>query len=206
MWNWIDAWNWTVDLVSSALPGVIVGSAVAGIAARSTSKYLDKKAENVATKQDIKEITQKIEEAKQPFFELQEQVKGFHQLRFAAIDRRLQAHQDAFVFWVKLLNNVHSEKQKKMQVIGECQEFWQRNCLYLEPTVRDAFTEVQFAVQTHDFHMGQLGEEKTSANWDKIMDFPTVLFNAIKLTPISQENLEKVRQHAAETNKANSAP
>ena len=75
--------------------------------------YLRKKGENLATKQDIAEITEDIEKIRSVYAKsledisqqnrlLLEQAKRKHQLSIAALDRRLEAHQQAYSLWWKL--------------------------------------------------------------------------------------------------------
>ncbi|WP_368641787.1 hypothetical protein ABRZ08_13280 [Castellaniella ginsengisoli] len=174
------------------LSGSIAGAIVAGLVIKLWGSYVTEKGKNLATKQDIGEITKELERAKQPFFELQEQIRSTHQLRFAAIDKRLQAHQDAFVMWVKLMNAVHTKDRMKM--VGECQEFWRSHCLYLDPNVREALSSACFAAQV--FTVRQERTEKAEEDWKTIMAFPDVLFEAIRLTPISHTELERLKKPA----------
>ena len=73
----------------------------------------------------------------------------------------------------------------------ECQTWWETNCLYLEPEVRQAFV-----VAYHNEHMreefARIGAEakdiqETSA---KVMAFPEILLKAIKLPPLSESETE----------------
>jgi len=55
----------------------------------------------------------------------------------AALDRRLQAYQEAYTNWVLLITNLRNEKFEN--VSQECREWWNRNCIYLGPEARNAF-------------------------------------------------------------------
>ena len=68
--------------------------------------YLSEKGKNLATKEDIAEITREVERVKS---ESRERLEGIlehlryrNQLRLAALDRRLQAHQEAYALLGKL--------------------------------------------------------------------------------------------------------
>ncbi|WP_234775685.1 hypothetical protein [Paraburkholderia tropica] len=74
-------------------------------------------------------------------------MKATHELRFAAVDRRLQVHQEAFSRWRKLNANIHKEDIGPVAV--ECQAWWNDNALYLEPEVRNAFNRAYFAALDH---------------------------------------------------------
>ena len=80
--------------------------------------YLSEKGKNLATKEDIAEITKQVEGAKEIYStrlkELEhqnalvlEQLKAQQQLRLAAVERRLAAHQEAFTLWRRLVNAAH---------------------------------------------------------------------------------------------------
>ncbi len=58
--------------------------------------------------------------------------------RLAAIDKRLQAAQKAFDLWRRLSLHLHNEEQR-MSIVGECQDWWFQNCLYLREDVRNEF-------------------------------------------------------------------
>jgi hypothetical protein len=62
-----------------------------------------------------------------------------NQLRLAAIERRLEVHQQAYVLWAEMMSSVHDREIH--DVVARCQDFWKANCLYLEPVSRRAFKE-----------------------------------------------------------------
>ena len=59
------------------------------------------------------------------------------QLRLAAVERRLAAHQEAYALWFELLNALHHPECH--DVVIKCQTWWKQNCLYLDPKSRRAF-------------------------------------------------------------------
>lgn len=112
--------------------------------------YLKKKGENLATKEDIGEITKKIEAIRSEYNAQLESHKASlelsNQLKLAALDKRLQKHQEAYTLWRKLLFNLRRE-EKIGAIIGECQTWWDENCLYLGKEARAAFnTAISLAV------------------------------------------------------------
>ncbi len=60
------------------------------------------------------------------------------QMRLAALDRRLQTHQEAFTRLRWILRDI-SNSEKIHSTIAECQDWWEENCLYLTPDARKAF-------------------------------------------------------------------
>lgn len=109
--------------------------------------YLTEKGKNLATKEDIAAITHEVEEVKNQYAILIEQFKAKSQLRMAALDKRLQAHQDAFVFWRRLVATAHSDEVGP--VVMECQAFWEQQCLYLEPAARQALSDAYVHAASH---------------------------------------------------------
>lgn len=82
--------NWWIYVL------IIVFSAIGGF----LGAYLKKKAENIATKEDIKDITKKIEDIRSQYNKQLELHKASlqlsNQLKLAALDKRLEKHQEAF--------------------------------------------------------------------------------------------------------------
>jgi hypothetical protein len=64
-----------------------------------------------------------------------EQMK--HQLRLAALDRRLQAHQNAYSMCNVLRNNLGAETAQRRNVQDQFVAFWNSDCLYLGPKSRE---------------------------------------------------------------------
>ena len=119
--------------------------------------YLNKKGENLATKQDIAEITDKIEQVKSEYTERLEEIKQQNrllleyaqyknQLRLAALNRRLEVHQQAYAL-LQELQGARGESTKNSgvvsreieDVIAKCWQWWSNNCLYLEADAREKF-------------------------------------------------------------------
>jgi hypothetical protein len=107
--------------------------------------YTSEKGKNLATKEDIADITNEIERVRSSYAEqlqelqhrndlLLEQLRSRQQLRMAAVEKRLEVHQHAYMLWRKLLSNAHSNAINP--IILECQEWWRSNCLYLAAEAR----------------------------------------------------------------------
>jgi len=130
---------------------------------------------NLATKEDIEEITKKVEGVKAAFEAERQarenqgrlflQAQDFkHQMRLAALERRLQAHQEAYALWRRLLGNLHSPEA--LEVAAECDEWWNNNNLYLSRNARVAFREAYMAVPEYK----SLRQEQPDAMTE--MEFP----------------------------------
>ncbi|MFZ0052673.1 MAG: hypothetical protein WAK96_12940, partial [Desulfobaccales bacterium] len=85
------------EILRLILSGLIGGiTAFFSLSKYFFSSYASEKGRNLATKEDISEITKKIEEIKHQYNLMIEQIKGRHQLRLAALEKRLEIHQQAY--------------------------------------------------------------------------------------------------------------
>ena len=163
--------------------------------------YLNKKGENLATKQDIAEITEKIEQAKFPHAERLEQTKLNHQLRLAALDQRLKAHQEAYALWWKLMDVIR-DNERISEVILECQDWWVKNNLYLDAEVRKAFRIAYHSASTYcqiytelreaDSTERQRREGVLSESWKSVNDAGEAIVKAVELPSLVEEEHKPV--------------
>lgn len=127
---------------------------VVNIARSFFPAYLGKKGQNLADKEDMAAITREIEQVRSQYTLLVERFKAGNQLRFAALDRRLQAHQEAYGLWRHLLRVAPLGKDDRdafRTANTDCNVFWEKNCLYLEPEARAAFDKAHTAAVQHHF-------------------------------------------------------
>lgn len=195
--------NQLVSLVGAFGLGAAISAIIVLYSLKSyIPSYLSKKAENLATREDIAVITHEIEKVRTQYSVqleelkvrqqvLLEEVKAKHQtkhlLRMAAIDRRLQAHQEAYVLWRGLYNDELGESVLK------CQKWLDSNCLYLEPKVRQAFL-VAFSAAGIQGQLRSAGADASllMENWGKVWNFAPALFEAIQLPPLSEEEVKSL--------------
>ena len=176
--------------LKTMLTGFGAGAIVAGgvayfVVKHFLSSYLLEKGKNVATREDVEEITRRVEGVRTQYVSLVEELKARHQLRLAAVDRRLQAHQEAFTLWRRVMAATHTEEVGK--VVIECQFWWEQNCIYLEPSVREAFVRAYGAASDHNSLVkGRVEVSIIQSNWKLITEFPNVLFQAIQLPALSE--------------------
>lgn len=104
--------------------------------------------------------------------------------RLAAIDKRLQVHQEAFALWTRLLSNVHRENEIGAVVI-ECQTWWNNNCLYLEEKARKSFRTAYMSALNHkDFLKDRSNPQLVQKNWADIVAVGDALADAVALPPV----------------------
>lgn len=160
--------------------------------------YLDRKAANLADKEDIGEITAIVESIKQDNAErierLKEQLKAGSALRFLAAEKRLEVHQSAYFYATQMNTNafvIDNAMRKQLQDVWA--DFWQRNCLYLDEKVRGAFVEAAMAFRQHrelvELNRGG-GTEAANAvveNMNKIRNLLDAITAAVALPAIAGE-------------------
>ena len=179
-------WSYLIVVIIGGL-GAILGG------------YLRQKGKNFATKEDAAEITRKVEEVRTEFTTRMEEVlqqnrlilevhRTRNQLRLAAIGRRLRAHQEAYTLWRRLISNAHN-RQTINAIVIECQNWWDTNCIYLEPAVREAFYHSYIAASLHaDLVQGRADAEEIRRNWSVITRTGELIPEAVGM--ISIQGLE----------------
>ncbi len=183
---------------------IVVGVAV--LLWRSLTSYSQEKGKNVATKEDIADITSKIESVKANYTErlaaiehqsalVLEQLRGQHQLRLAAVERRLAAHQEAFTLWRRLLRNVHSDNVH--QIVLECQEWWDKNCLYLTAAARESFNRAYFAAASHrQLTRDRVNAELVTQNMALVTKAGDDLVAGVELPSLGEREAERAGQQS----------
>ena len=174
------------SLMAAFGAGAVVAAVIAYLVLKFFfSSYLTEKGKNLATREDITAIADKVESVRTQYATLIEELKARHQLRLAAVDRRLQAHQEAFTLWRKLMSATHTDEIGT--VVIECQTWWEQNCIYLEPAVREAFVSAYRAAHGHSELLRGRAEVKViKDSWSLVTGFPNILFQAVQLPTLSE--------------------
>lgn len=158
--------------------------------------FLKTKASNLATKQDWEELTRIAEAVKSEYALLIEARKNKNELRRATLDRRLQAHQDAYYRLVTLVRN--NQKPEFAKLTMESQEWWLRNCLYLEPLAREAFWKATNSLWFRSQLLGTSGPkephvlEMIKTSWQEAEQAMQVIIDSVGLPAIKDEYAEIV--------------
>lgn len=125
-----------------------------------------------------------------------------NQLRLAAIDKRLEVHQEAYTMWRELIAKVH-EPREIGEYVMKCQDWWYKNCLYLSPNARESFKSAYSAAFSHlDFinsrkiilHKPNSNENELSQmndiiikNWQKVIDAGDIIVAGVDLPEINED-------------------
>ena len=184
--------------------GAVVASVIVFLFLKSfLPSYLSQKAKNFATKEDVEFITKKIEGVKRQYAEslqslihqnnmLIEEIRGRQQLRLAAVDKRLQAHQEAFSLWRKLVTSVHHESIG--EVVLDCQKWWDNNCLYLGQEAREAFNTAFHCAFNHgDFLRDRSNGPAVKDNWKNIIGAGQAIVKGAELPSLGEKEAEIIQ-------------
>ncbi|MFC1551191.1 hypothetical protein ACFL6P_01370 [Candidatus Latescibacterota bacterium] len=182
----IKAEGMPVELISFFIIGIIV------LFASFFGSYIRRKGQNLATKEDISEITKKIEEIRADYAKQIENLSHHNRLKMAALDKRLEAHQQAYTLWLQLRRSVHS-KEKSNEMVIKCQKWWVENCLYLDMESRNAFMSSVYAVALHtDLTRGQATKEEVKENWKYINECGEIIIKCAGLPSFGENELEEI--------------
>ena len=113
----------------------------------------------------------------------------------AALDKRLQAHQEAFTQWRGLMGKTHTNEIGG--AVNICQAWWVQNCVYLEPDVRSAFVDAYSAALIHNqLVQSRQDQDLVKENWRRITMFPDLLFKAVQLPALSPVEIQSLELNA----------
>jgi len=155
--------------------GVLVTSGVGA--------YLAEKLKGVATKEDIADITRKVEEVRDSFSARGAAREQQYRLQLAAIDKRLEVHQEAYGRWRRLLFAVH--RPDVGNVVAENQTWFDSNRLYLSREAANAFSAAQGAAWIHSDLLGAR-DPGVQENWEKIETCGDKIADSVGLPPIGR--------------------
>lgn len=176
---------------------------------RHPEAYASEKGKNLATKEDVGEITRIVESARAASARELEEIRHHyrsildtqgqrHQLRMAALERRLQAHQEAYTLWWNLLGAVHDE-QRIGKIVMDCQDWWVKNCLYLDPEARRAFSAAYHAAHMHkDLLRPVLQAEAAKQNWDVLQKAGQAIVRGVDLPSLGESEYLPVQPSAVQ--------
>ena len=194
-----------MTFLTSILAGLGIGGLVAAFVVRALLSqflpgYLAEKGKNLAQKEDIEKLTSIVEAVKTEQALIVEQFKSTNQLRMAAIDERLAAHQKAYLWWVKLMAAVYDD-QARPTVVREAWDWWNENNLYLEPSARAAFRIAVAATSDHHLlvnaAIGTADVEAVQKNWKRLFAAADAITNAVALPALTNPEKEQIAQNAA---------
>ena len=109
------------------------------------------------------------------------------ELRLAALDRRLESSQRAYHLWRRL---VFADKRSRevFDVIQECQDWWDANCLYLSVDAREAFHRAFSSASDHaQFPATHQPAELVREAWSDVIRAGPVIEQSVHLPSIADD-------------------
>jgi hypothetical protein len=165
--------------------------------------YLGKKGENLATREDTAAIARQLGEVQTVFAEklealaqsnralLQRDARQ-HDLSMAAVDKRLEIHQEAFARLFHIYFNAHKEDASAMA--EQHLQWWRENCLYLSEESSLAFRDACVAARMHRDMIGKIPHDALEENWASIDGAWEKIANDVKLPKIGALAREYVKR------------
>ena len=118
------------------------------------------------------------------------------QLRLAALDKRLQAHQEAFTLWQRLLF-INRHKKESTELILECQEWWNKNCLYLSAEARSAFKKAYIAADYLSLPAEvQAGLDARKKDMEDLKRAGDIILKGVNLPSIGEDESKHVEKRS----------
>lgn len=159
--------------------------------------YLRQKGKEYAKREHIDNITKIVEGIKldnaKDFERLAQEnrlaLSAFEQkndLRLAALDRRLEAHQKAYSLWYRLIGSIHRESEL-WSIIEGCNNFWINDSLYLTEESRKAFDEAVHAASMHKAFKQEGDATKTNENWNRVFRAGGVFVKSVSLPSLGEK-------------------
>jgi hypothetical protein len=169
----------TTDQWLVATIAVVVGWSARGAGA-FVGAYLPKKGSNRADLEDTEGITRLQEGVRHGNAVELEHVRLRNQLATAAIERRLQIHQEAFTRLFNVFFHVHEPDGRKVAVDNI--QWWRENCLYLSPASAERFLKACVAAHVHPVMLkGGVSQDKLDENWLVIDNAWDVIADDVRL-------------------------
>ncbi len=109
-------------------------------------------------------------------------------VRLAALEKRLAVHQEAYVLWHELLSTLHN-RQLGPQTAIKCQEFWVKNCLYLDPVTRREFRICAQEAFMWNELKGTRDPKEPFERISKVLDH---IVRGVKLPPIGENEGKQI--------------
>ena len=125
---------------------------------------------------------------KRKYFELERKEK----FKIVAIEKRLEAHQQALKLWDELRTVIHKSDNdpQKMEIINTTRDFWYSNSLYLERETRESLQKAFWKLWLDNWKALEPGEEKNkeykffNEQWEYFHSIPEIIQQEVELEPI----------------------
>jgi hypothetical protein len=115
-----------------------------------------------------------------------------HQLRTAALERRLQTHQQAYALWRRLLF-ANRDDNELFDTVLESEKWWNENCLYLTVNARNAFLKAFHAANDHAYFLKIHSDARiVKSTWNDLERAGSIIVQGVSLPPINGLESKKI--------------
>jgi hypothetical protein len=180
-----EDWRFITQVFGSLGIGAVAGGAVVHFFLKTfASSYLSEKGKNVATKEDIEDITRKVEEVKA-------ELQARHTLQFAALDKRLEAHQQAFAHCRKLLRSLRGDGELLL-ALDSMSMWFDEHGLFLEKVASQSFWDAYYAALAYNNAQDNQPRDTKGMkeNWDIIVSSHKAILKAVELPSLQLSGTE----------------
>lgn len=149
--------------------------------------------------------TRAIEEFRAQQTRDMEQFKAGQTHRFLAAEKRLQACQEAFTHWRKVLAAIH--QPDFLTTVEAATAWWNSNCLYIDSPARHRFIDGMNAIHGHqtlfnsdydgDLDARRAAEVTKQRLMDRFVDIAPALFEAAKVPELAGDELAAMKDVAS---------
>ena len=131
----------------------------------------------------------------------QQQKDRKQQLAMAALDKRLQVHQEAFVIWKNIVSVIRNLEKPFKIVVEEAEEWWYNNCLYLDSKASENFWDCIITApgyrRLYKVHEEKLKRELSNESdekmlnetWNTILEPGRSIPAGVELPPLKSSDL-----------------
>ena len=108
--------------------------------------------------------------------------------RLAALERRLQAHQEAYSLWWSLIQRIYGDNQEFSSHLKHCEDWWVNNGLYLSPAARKHFKGGLSEAQLHRIFYKDGAEQNTATDrWNRLSEVFEIISSGVELPDIGDK-------------------
>ncbi|MFG0602475.1 hypothetical protein ACF8PL_19025 [Delftia sp. WSY_4] len=190
--------EWFVTGLGMAVWGVPFLGFLFWLSKNYLTSYTSKKGENLATKEDIRDITKEVEAAKEDFSHRLENLKTHNSLAMVAAEKRLSVHQELFNHWRSISLSVTcgiTEDMERFTIDGE--QWLYENFVYVDGEAREAFLSATDYIYKWSASIGSSSKGDNKLEAEKmLLSAQASILRAVSLPKMSAEsfkNMAKVK-------------
>lgn len=150
--------------------------------------YLAEKGKNLASKEDIAQITKKVESVKHEYNLLLQNTISKEMLRSSLLEKRMEAHQGAYLLAGKLVKQIEADSSTRDHLDTEYSNWYSENCLYLDAIPRESLDVIYKCFCNHTarrYNPNAPTCANDDENWERMLSAFEQLGNEFKLPQLT---------------------